>query len=92
MCCWIAIAFAFAPRAALVLMWLFNNRISAAFGGSVLPLIGFFLMPWTTLIYTLVAPHGVTGLDIIFLIIAVGADLGAWGGGANAKSRRQQER
>jgi len=88
MCCWIVLAFAFAPRAALVLMWLLNDRISAAFGGILLPLIGFFLMPWTTLIYTLVQPGGLNGLDIIFLIIAIGADLGAWGGGA--KSRRSQ--
>ena len=85
MCCWIAIAFAFAPRVALVLMWLFNNRISAAFGGRVLPLIGFFLMPWTTLVYTLVAPHGLGVLDIFVLILAVIADLGAWGGGAKSR-------
>jgi hypothetical protein len=43
MCCWI-IAFAFASRAALVFMWLFLDRISAAFGSIILPLIGFFLM------------------------------------------------
>jgi len=85
MCCWILIAFAIAPRAALVLMWLFNDRISTAFGGILLPLVGFLLMPWTTLIYTLVSPHGLSILDILFLIIAVGADLGAWGGGTKRR-------
>jgi hypothetical protein len=70
-------------------MWLFNDRISAAFGGILLPLIGFFLMPWTTLTYTLVAPNGLNILDIIFLVIAVGADFGVWGGGA--KSRKSQQ-
>lgn len=88
MCCWIVIAFAFAPRAALVLMWLFNDRISTAFGGVILPFVGFFLMPWTTLIYTLVSPYGLNLFDIIFLVMAIGADLGAWGGGA--KSRKSQ--
>jgi hypothetical protein len=69
-------------------MWLLNDRISAAFGGVIVPLIGFFLMPWTTLTYTLVATNGLNVLDIIFLILAIGADLGAWGGGA--KSRKSQ--
>jgi hypothetical protein len=89
MCCWIILAFAFAPRVALVFMWLLNDRISAAFGSTLLLLIGFFLMPWTTLIYTLVAPNGLNFLDIIFLVLAVGADIGAWGGGA--KSRKSQQ-
>ena len=85
MCCWIVIAFAFAPRAALVFMWLFNDRISMAFEGILLPLVGFFLMPWTTLIYTLVSPYGLNLFDVIFLVIAIGADLGAWGGGAKSR-------
>jgi hypothetical protein len=50
MCCWILIAFAFAPRLALILMAILNDRISAAFNGVLLPLVGFFLMPWSTLI------------------------------------------
>jgi hypothetical protein len=89
MCCWIIIAFVFAPRVALVLMWLFSNRISTTFGGIILPLIGFFLMPWTTLTYALVAPQGLNILKIVFLIIAVGADLGVWGGGAKNRKRQQ---
>lgn len=88
MCCWIAIAFAFAPRAALFFMWLTNDRISAAFEGIVLPLIGFFLMPWTTLIYTLVSPNGLNIFDVIFLVMAIGADIGAWGGGAKSRTSK----
>jgi hypothetical protein len=88
MCCWILIAFAFAPRVALVFMWLLNDRISAAFGGIILPLIGFLLMPWTTLTYTLVARNGLNVFDIIFLVLAIGADLGAWCGGAKSRKSR----
>jgi len=80
-CCWLLVAFAFAPRVALVLMWLFNDRITAAFGSIWLPLIGFFLLPWTTLVYVFVAPGGISVLDIVLLVIAVVADLGAYGGG-----------
>ena len=88
MCCWILVAFAFAPRAALVLMAILNDRISAAFGGVLLPLVGFFLMPWSTLVYTLVSPGGLNFLDTVFLVIAIGADLGIWGGGARKRRSR----
>ncbi len=90
MCCWILIGFAFAPRVALFLMWLVNDRISAAFGGVLLPLAGFFLMPWTTLVYVLVSPGGLNGFEIVILIIAVGADLGVWGGGARKRHSRSR--
>jgi hypothetical protein len=88
MCCWILIAFSFAPRVALFFMWLLTDRISRAFGGALLPLIGFFLLPWTTLTYTLVSQNGLNIIEIVFLVIAVSADLGIWGGGA--KKRQSQ--
>lgn len=87
MCCWILIAFAFAPRVALLLMALVNDRISAAFGNILIPLAGFFLMPWATLVYTLVSPGGLSLADSIFIVIAVGADLGIWGGGARKRKK-----
>ena len=89
MCCWLLIGFAFAPRLALFLMWLINDRISTAFDGFLLPLAGFFLMPWATLIYVLVSPGGLNIFEIMILIIAVGADLGIWGGGAKKKHSRR---
>jgi hypothetical protein len=89
MCCWILIAFAFAPRAALVFMWLFTSRISLAFESILLPLVGFFIMPWTTLTYTLVSLNGLNIFEIVLMVAAVGADLGIWGGGA--KKRKSQQ-
>ena len=88
MCCWLLIGWAFAPRLALFLMWLLTDRISQAFGGILLPLIGFLLLPWTTLIYTLVAPGGIGLIDLVLLVIAVAADLGSYGGGARYRSSR----
>jgi hypothetical protein len=87
MCCWILIAFAFAPRVALILMALVNDRISAAFGNVLLPIVGFFLMPWSTLVFVLVYPGGLSFFDVIFLTLAVGADLGIWGGGAKKRKK-----
>lgn len=81
MCCWLLVAWAFAPRFALVLVWLLTDRISQAFGGILVPLVGFFLLPWTTLVFTLTSPGGIVGVDILFLVLAVIADLSSYGGG-----------
>lgn len=81
MCCWFLIGWALAPRFALVMMWLLTDYISKAFGNILIPFIGFFLMPWTTLTYSLVAPGGLGMFDYVFLAIAVVADFSAYGGG-----------
>lgn len=88
MCCWLVIAFAFAPRVALVFMWLFTGRIGQAFDSFLIPLIGFFLLPWTTLIFVLVAPGGIGLIDVVLIVIALVADLGSWGGGYRSRSSR----
>ena len=61
---------------------------AAAIGSPVLFLGGFLFFPWTTLIYGLVAPNGLSLLNIIFLIAAFAIDLGTWGIGYFA-SREQ---
>jgi hypothetical protein len=39
------------PRLALVVVAIFSDILSRAFDSWFLPLIGFFLLPWTTLAY-----------------------------------------
>ena len=39
------------PRLVLVLLWLFGNVLSSAFDRWMVPLLGFFVLPWTTLAY-----------------------------------------
>ena len=46
-----------------------------------LPAAGILFLPWTTIVYVLVFPEGITGLDIALLIIAVIADMGSYLGG-----------
>jgi hypothetical protein len=52
-----------APRLVLLFAWLFTDRISTAFAGILMPLLGFLFLPFTTLAYTLVwnAQSGVSG-------------------------------
>jgi len=81
MCCFFILFAVFGPRFAIVAMWLFGNRVDAAFGSWVWPLLGLLFFPWTTLIYGFVAPNGLSLLNIIFLASAFLIDLATWGVG-----------
>ncbi len=76
------------PRLALVAMWLLSNVLSRAFDDWLLPFIGFFLLPWTTLAYALMwdlGTHEVTGFEWFIVVLAFLGDLGAYGGTARGR-------
>jgi hypothetical protein len=78
------------PRAVIVVWWLIEPlRWSAVFGSFVLPFLGFLFLPWTTLMYVLVAPGGVVGLDYLWLALALFADLSSYAGGGVYDRRRR---
>jgi hypothetical protein len=52
--CLFAILAATFPRLALLLVWLFTPIVNNAFGGWIVPLLGFIFLPFTTLMYALV--------------------------------------
>jgi len=79
------------PRLALALIFLLSDWISIAFdGGWFLPLLGFFILPWTTLVFVLVAGASpdVEPFEIFLLILAFMVDLYSYG----KTSAVQQER
>lgn len=89
--CLLAIVAFFFPRAVIILLVLFSDYIGDAFRGWLLPLAGFFLMPYTTLVYAWVinTNEAVEGWYLVALIAGVLLDLGVLGGGASAdRSRR----
>ncbi len=70
------------PRLALVALWLLTDILQRAFDSGLPALIGFFLLPWTTLAYALMwhnAAHGVDGFEIVVVVLALLADFGAYG-------------
>jgi hypothetical protein len=70
------------PRLALVVVWLGTDILHRAFDGVLLPLLGFFLLPWTTLAYALMwdyATNEVAGFEIAIVVLAFVADLAAFG-------------
>lgn len=88
--CLIVLIALLSPRLALFLMAIFSDRLSDAYDGVALPIVGFFFLPWTTFIYALAwTPNG--GVDPIgWLFVAFGLllDLGSWGTGPLARRRR----
>ena len=91
MCCIVAALFTMGPRAAILIWGLLQPmRWDAAFDTFIWPLLGFLFLPWTTLMYVIVAPAGIDGFDYIWLGLAVMFDLFAWGGGAYTNRGRMQ--
>jgi hypothetical protein len=88
--CLVVLIALISPRLALVCVWLFSNLLSRAFESSLVPLLGFFLLPWTTLIYAPVWNSGgrVTGFEWFLVAFAFVMDLGSYAGGGGYRSRR----
>ena len=80
------------PRLVLVLLWIFGNLLSRAFSSWIIPLLGFFLLPWTTLSYAAFwdwgPGHHVAGYEWIFVALAFFIDLSSVAGGRRAQSAR----
>ena len=75
MCCLFLVAFGLGPRLALLVWWIFGNRVDAAFDSWIVPLLGLLFLPWTTIFYVLMwtPVDGVTG--VLWLIVAIGVVL-----------------
>jgi hypothetical protein len=87
--CLVALFALISPRLALFLVWIFSNWLSRAFDGWLIPLLGFFLLPWTTLAYSAMwvyGGHGVHGFEWFLVILAFLADLSSYGAGSRARS------
>jgi hypothetical protein len=82
MCCFATSLFLLGPRAAILVWWIWQPaRWELAFDSWIWPLLGFFVAPWTTMSYVLVAPSGVEGFDWLWVALGVLADFASWTGG-----------
>jgi hypothetical protein len=87
--CFVLLLGSVAPRLTLALMALFNDEITKAFDGSwVIPLIGWFLVPYTTLVYVLMSwwTNGVSGFDWVLVAFAFFIDIASYTGGYARRS------
>ena len=93
MCCAFLSLVLLGPRFFAALWWLFQPaRWESAFRSWptglwwIWPILGIVFIPWTTIMYILVAPGGVNGFDWVWIGLALVADIASYGGGARRKS------
>jgi hypothetical protein len=86
--CIVALFALIGPRVALFVVWIFSDWLGRAFESWWLPVLGFFLLPWTTLAYTAMYVLGadeVTGIEWFFVVLGFLVDIGAVGSGRRAR-------
>lgn len=82
MCCLFTVLVFLGPRAGILIWWLLEPvRWAVAFNSVLWPILGFFVLPWTTLVYVAVSPGGVTGFDLLWIALTALVDTGMWFGG-----------
>jgi hypothetical protein len=87
--CLVVLIALFSPRLALFLLAIFGDLLSRAFDSWFIPLLGFFLLPWTTLIYALCysSADRVHGFEWFLVALGFLFDLGSYGGGNRYRHR-----
>lgn len=88
-CCILLLAVV-SPRLALFFLAIFTDDLSRAFDSWWLPLIGFFILPWTTLSYALLYFSGanvVSGIEWFFVAFFFLIDLGSYAGSARGRGQ-----
>ena len=82
MCCFLTILALLGPRALVLVWWLLEPlRFQATFDSIILPALGLIFLPWTLLMYVLVVPGGIVGIDWLWLAIALVGDIATYSGG-----------
>jgi hypothetical protein len=87
--CLVALLALISPRLALVAIWLFSDLLSRAFDSWILPLLGFILLPWTTLGYAIMWSFGsnrVSGFEWFIIVLAFLVDLGSYANGQRSRA------
>jgi hypothetical protein len=86
--CLVVLLALISPRLALFAIWIFSDILSDAYDSWIVPLLGFFLLPWTTLAYAGLWSAGtneVTGFEWFIVGLAFVIDLGSYVGGSTSR-------
>jgi hypothetical protein len=90
--CFLVLFALISPRLALFFLALFSDVLSHAYDSWIVPLLGFFLLPWTTLAYAAMWDWGagrqVTGIEWFFVALAFLVDLSSYGFGGRERYGR----
>ncbi|MSO40388.1 MAG: hypothetical protein EXQ70_00535 [Solirubrobacterales bacterium] len=85
--CLFALLAIISPRLALIALWLFGDLLSRAFDSWLVPFLGFFFIPWTTLAYAVMwsSSRGVEGFEWFIVIFAFFIDMGSYAQGQRSR-------
>jgi hypothetical protein len=90
--CLLALLAAISPRLVIFLLWIFSDRLSIALRSGWEGIIGFLLLPYTTLFYVLVYAPG-KGVDAFgWVIVALGVVLDLSSHLFSRRARRRRSR
>jgi uncharacterized oligopeptide transporter (OPT) family protein len=78
------------PRVILAVLFFFSSYLDRAYHSILIPLLGFFFLPLTTLTYAWLVNSNmpIEGINVLFLIVAVLIDAGSFGGGHYYRRRQ----
>jgi hypothetical protein len=85
--CFVLLFALISPRLALIATWLFSGVLERAYDGWLVPVLGFFLLPWTTLAWAWMYKSGntVEGIEWFLVGLAFLIDLGSVFGGMRGR-------
>lgn len=88
--CFVAVLALLSPRLALFAIWIFSDLLSRAFESWIVPFLGFFLLPWTTLAYAAMWSSADRVYGFEWFIVALGFlfDLASWTSGERGRRGR----
>lgn len=88
--CLVVLLALLSPRLALFVIFLFSDLLSRAFDSWLVPFLGFFLLPWTTLAYAVMwsSSNRVYGFEWFIVILAFLLDLGSYARSSGFRTRR----
>jgi hypothetical protein len=81
--CLAALLALISPRLALFVIWIFTDLLGRAYEDWFVPLLGFFLLPWTTLAYAAMwdaGNNGVNDFEWFIVVLAFFVDLASYAG------------
>jgi hypothetical protein len=87
--CLLAILGLLTPRVIILILWIFSSYLGRAFESVIWPVLGFFFLPTTTLMWAVAQNSfdGLQGWGLFIFVLGVLVDFGSIGGGARAGRR-----
>ena len=91
-CCLLSIGLFISARLLIIVLY-FQSYIDKAYVSTLYPLLGFFFMPWSTIAYTYCINEcgGVKDIAVLWLILAVMADMGTSGSAVNENKKHGEK-